>query len=388
MDKNWAPERIKQLQHRASRSHAERARSNAIFSSVGEGVISTDEKGIIERVNKAALDMLGFKKTDLIGKWFQDVIIASRLDGSLIENIDRPITKAFLAGKSISQTAYYKTATGDLLPVQINVSPIMLKNKPVGAIEIFRDFSLEQQVDQLKSDFISLASHQLRTPLTAINTYSHMLAEEYAGKLTTTQKSFISIILSATERMNNLINNLLNVTRVETGTIAVESRSMRLDTLVDEIYAEFLPAASIRRIKMEIINDLKKQTITSDRSLIKEVVSNLISNSIKYTKAKDTICIRLKERPFDIVISIKDNGYGIPEHSKKYIFSKFYRASNIIVKDVGGTGLGLYLAKIITDNLGGDIWFNSAENAGTTFYLAIPKKSVASKPGKFTLETS
>src|SRR5689334_13172123 len=193
----------------------QRARAEALFHSIGDGAISTDEFGRITRVNPVARHILGYKKSELIGMWFPKVIIAVTPDDRPVNLIDRPITKAFLTGRPIVEKTHYRRKNGQRIPVAVNVSPILVDGKPRGAIEVFRDISFEQEVDRMKSEFISLASHQLRTPLSAIKTYSHMLVSGYMGEVTAEQRKSLETILGAADRMNELISTLLNITRME-----------------------------------------------------------------------------------------------------------------------------------------------------------------------------
>ena len=376
---------IKKLRQQARQAEIERAKSDALFSSLGEGIIATDENGRIIRINQAALDLLGYKKASLLGKWFPQAIPAVKEDGSIIENIDRPIAKVFIAGAAISQRTFYRCKDGTILPVHISVAPVLLRGKPIGAIEIFRDISFEMQMDSIKTDFMSIASHQLRTPLSAINTYAHMLAEGYAGSLDPTQSSFMAIILSATERMNNLINILLNVTRIEAGNITVTPKPTPLDELTVEIITEFKADARAKDITLKL-EKISATPVSTDAVLVREVFSNLLSNAIKYTPKGGRVTLASHTNTSEIVFTITDTGYGIPKHAESHIFTKFFRADNILKQEVSGTGLGLYLTKIIVENLDGDVWFKSREGQGTTFNFSLPLRGSPKKTGKFKLE--
>src|SRR5665213_3577530 len=170
-------------------AHEQRAEAEALFTSIGDGAISTDEFGRITRVNPAAQELLGYSEEELIGAWFPKKIVAVTAEDKPITLIDRPITKAFLTGKPIAEKTYYRRKNGQKIALAINASPILLNGKPpLGAIEVFRDITLEQEIDRMKSEFISLASHQLRTPLSAIKTYTHMLYDGYMGDVSAPQK--------------------------------------------------------------------------------------------------------------------------------------------------------------------------------------------------------
>ncbi|HET8991797.1 MAG TPA: ATP-binding protein [Candidatus Saccharimonadales bacterium] len=348
--------------------------TDVLFNSMGDGAITTDEFGRITRINKPALKMLGYSRTELIGQPFLKFVIAETLEGRPVGVIDRPITQAFLTGKPVLGKMNYRTKKGTLLPVDINVSPLMFDNKPIGAIEVFRDISVELEIDRMKSEFISLASHQLRTPLSAIKTYTHMLSDGYMGELNDLQKSSLETIINASNRMNELISTLLNITRIESGTISVNLKPLNIEELIKEILPELNIMADGKAIHFKVhIAKTGSTDIKTDSLIVKEVITNLISNAIKYTPDNGQVSLNVKPRTNDILIEVKDTGWGIPEAARDKVFTKFFRGSNIIKKETSGTGLGLYLVKGLLDALGGKIWFKSTEKQGTIFYISLPR---------------
>jgi PAS domain S-box-containing protein len=358
------------------KSHSSKrgAEADALFASIGDGAIATDEFGKITRVNPVAAAMLGYSEKELVGSWFPKKVIAVNEDDAPMNLIDRPITKAFLTGKPIYEKMYYRHKSGHKLPVAINVSPILVDGKPLGAIEIFRDITLEQEVDRMKSEFISLASHQLRTPLSAIKTYSHMLSDGYMGELNSAQKSALNTVIGASNRMNELISTLLNITRIESGTIAITPKTLQIQKIIEELMPELSLMAVSKSINLSLETRGKASgTIKSDPLIIKEIVTNLASNAIKYTPDGGEVSIILRPRRTSILVQVSDSGWGIPLESQDQVFSKFFRAQNIVKRETTGTGLGLYLVKGLVDALGGEIWFTSEEGLGTSFYFTIPR---------------
>ena len=349
------------------------AHLEALLASIGEGIIATDELGTITRVNQAALDLLGLRRAEVLHKRFLNVVIAVHENGSAIDVFDRPIVRAFQTGKTISARTLYRRKDGTLLPVQVTVAPIILRGRPVGAIEVFRDLTTEIENDKLKSDFISIASHQLRTPLSAINMYTRMLHDGLAGELTPQQLPYIETILTSVKRMNMLINTLLNITRIEAGGIVIKKSMVRLDDLARETLAEFIPAAEAKSITLTAHLPDVAEPQYIDSLLVKEICANLLSNAIKYTPEGGRVTLDLAITPKEIRWTVSDTGYGIPVPDQKNIFLKFFRAENITSKDVSGTGLGLYLIKNIAESLGGELWFESTENMGSTFYFSLPQ---------------
>lgn len=352
----------------------QQAQTEALFQSIGDGAITTDEFGRITRVNPVARHILGYKKNELLGEWFPQKIVMVDADDNLINLIDRPITKAFLSGKPVYQKAHYRRKDGRVVPVAINVSPILDDHKPLGAIEVFRDISFEEEVDRIKSEFISLASHQLRTPLSSIKTYTHMLKDGYMGDVNEAQGATLETIIEAADRMNELISMLLNITRMESGAIAANVRSIRLDKLLEEVIKELAAPAKNKGIAINVkTTGTSARNISTDRSILKEILINLLANAIKYTPPGGNVGIRLRLHKNDVLIEVSDSGWGIPKYSQDQIFTKFFRADNVVRRETTGTGLGLYLVKGLVDALNGHIWFESAEGKGTSFFLRLPR---------------
>jgi signal transduction histidine kinase len=227
----------------------------------------------------------------------------------------------------------------------------------------------------MKSEFISLASHQLRTPLSAIKTYTHMLFDGYMGDLNGAQKSSLNTIIGASDRMNELISTLLNITRMESGTIALTMKPVRVDIIAKEVVKELGLMAGGKSIDLTAeVRPAAGITATTDPLIIKEIITNLVSNAIKYTPEKGSVNIRLSKRAGNFQAKIIDSGWGIPKFAQDQIFSKFFRAHNIVKRETTGTGLGLYLVKGLVDALGGRIWFSSEEGKGTVFTVSLPIK--------------
>ncbi len=361
----------------------QRAEAEALFTSIGDGALSTDEFGRITRINPVGQRILGYSESELIGEWFPKKIIAVDAEGVPINLIDRPITKAFLTGHSISEKLFYRLKNGTSIPVAISVSPILVNNTPLGAIQVFRDITLEQEVDRMKSEFISLASHQLRTPLSAIKTYTHMLIDGYMGDVNQAQKKSLRTIISASNRMNELISTLLNITRMESGTIAVNLKLLQIDKVSEEVIKELAMLAQDKEVTLHLKNiGTSPKTLKTDSLIFKEILSNLVSNGIKYTPAGGSVTVTVRLRRNDVLVGIADTGWGIPKQSQDQIFSKFFRAQNIIKRETTGTGLGLYLVKGLLDALHGTIWFESDEGNGTCFYFTLPRTKRSASPKK------
>ena len=353
----------------------QQAQADALFNSIGEGVITIDEEGMIKQINRVALELLDLKEKEALGKWFPNVLIVLDEGGGVVDPIERPMTQALLTGKAINQKTCFLTHRGRKLPVAVTVSPIVLNNQPIGAVEVFRDITQEQEIDRMKSEFISIASHQLRTPLTAIKTYAYLLSSGYRGDLNDEQQEFMKIILSSIERMNELINILLDVSRIEAGKIHIVLKETNVHDLVKEIIDGLKTEADNKQIDIKLKSQKLPIIATVDQILTAEVISNLLTNAIKYTPPSGKITVSISEKNDDLIIKVKDNGYGIPKPIQDQIFTKFFRADNIRHREPSGTGLGLYMVKQIVENMGGHIRFDSQEDQGTTFTINIPKNT-------------
>lgn len=363
----------------------QQALAEALFSSIGDGAIATDQYGKVTRINPTALRILGYTEKEVLGSWFPKKIVALTEQDTRVNLIDRPITRSFLTGRTVTEKTYYRKKNGQRIPVAITVSPIILDGKPVGAVEVFRDITLESEVDRMKSDFISLASHQLRTPLSAIKTYSHMLLEGYMGEVNEAQRKSLRTILGAANRMNELISTLLNITRIESGTIAITPKLINAEQLAEGVSKEHALLASDKDISLRIEkHGSAPTTLKTDPLLLKEVLSNLVSNGIKYTREGGEVVIGLHPRRQDFVLSVEDNGLGIPKYSQEQVFTKFFRAHNVVKQETSGTGLGLYLVKGLVESLQGSIRFDSREGKGTTFFVTLPK--ALNEPSTINLE--
>jgi signal transduction histidine kinase len=214
----------------------------------------------------------------------------------------------------------------------------------------------------------------LRTPLSAIKTYSHMLVDGYMGEVTPSQKKSLRTIISATNRMNELISTLLNITRIESGTIAVTPKLLQMDKIAEEVLKEVSLMAADKSIDLSLQQSgQSSMSIKTDSLILKEIITNLVSNAIKYTPDNGSVTILVRARAHDIQVSVIDTGWGIPKYAQDQIFSKFFRAHNIVKRETTGTGLGLYLVKGLIDRLGGKIWFTSEEGNGTTFCFSLPR---------------
>ncbi|HEY4477977.1 MAG TPA: ATP-binding protein [Candidatus Paceibacterota bacterium] len=365
-----------------------KAKDEAMLLSIGEGLVATGKDGNIVFVNRAFEDLLGWREEEVQGKLFVNLVQMFDEEGREIEKQDRPIYKILrslstnTAKTSITSNMHYSRKDGTTFPVAITISPIIVEGQIIGAVEVFRDITEEKAVDKEKTEFVSLASHQLRTPLSSVNWYAEMLLAGDAGKLSKMQKEYVKEIYAGNQRMIDLVNDLLNVSRLELGTFSVNPEK------VDIVSAAFLAIdeqkQEIKKKKIKIETDFPDQRpleIDADPKLLHMIFQNLLSNAVKYTHDKGAVKIAVIKKEDFILIKVSDNGIGIPKSQQEKIFTKLFRADNVKGQDVEGTGLGLYIIKSIVEESGGSISFESEENEGTTFTVALPIGGMKKKEG-------
>ncbi|KKR61789.1 MAG: Integral membrane sensor signal transduction histidine kinase, partial [Parcubacteria group bacterium GW2011_GWA2_40_37] len=229
------------------------------------------------------------------------------------------------------------------------------------------------ELDQQKSDFLSIAAHQLRTPLSGIKWTLSMLLSGDLGTLNDDQKTFLMKSYESNNRMVTLVNDMLVADRIQLGKVQYGFKYINLIDLMDNILFEINPVASRRNISIKYKNrfaDLPH--VYTDPETMRVVLQNLLENAIKYTIEGGKIEIDVSRKGEYLLVSISDNGIGIPEDQVKNVFTRFFRASNAVKKETDGSGLGLYITKTMVEKNGGKIWFNTVLNKGTNFYFTVP----------------
>lgn len=231
------------------------------------------------------------------------------------------------------------------------------------------------RLDRLKTEFVSLASHQLRTPLTAINWYAESLLSENAGPLNPKQQQYISELYNGGQRMASLISDLLKVSSLDLGTYKPEVKNVDVTRALDTAIRDLQPQIDQKQISVKVAIDSSVPTVSIAEQFFMGVLQNLLSNSVKYTKKNGKINVTVRKQRSAIVVEVADNGVGIPEEQQSQIFKKLFRADNAQKLDANGTGLGLYIVKAMVRHMDGKVWFESVEGRSTTFYVRLPIRS-------------
>ncbi len=263
--------------------------------------------------------------------------------------------------------------------------PLADHGRQIGGMWTFKDVTEEENVDRMKTEFVSLASHQLRTPLTSIKWYTELLLEE-SGELSAEQKEYAEEVKEASIRMNNLVGALLDVSRLDMGTFIIEPKPANLIQVMQQAVHEQEPAFVKKSQAFSFTHPDEVPDMPLDTKLLFIIIQNLLSNANKYSPEGATVKLSLTAAPDgSSLIECADTGYGVPKAQQTSIFKKLFRADNIRSLDVEGTGLGLYMIKTIVDAAGCSIAFVSEEGKGSTFTIAIPATGMKAKSGTRTI---
>ncbi len=376
-----------------------KVKDEAIILNIGEGLAVIDDSGSVELVNQRLAEMLLSTPSEFVDKKWQEVLIFKYEDNRNVEIGKIPIQQAYDFKTRVTTTPmitssmryFLPRVDGKRIPVQVTASPIITDGKVSQVIVVIRDISKEIELEKTKTEFVSIASHQLRTPLSTVNWYTEMLLSGEVGDVNPKQKDYLNEIYAGNQRMIELVNALLNVSRLEVGAFIVEPKMINMKTVVEDVINEAKVQFNDRQIKVETVFDDNLPEVQADQNLARIILQNLITNAMKYTGTKINVSLSLQEGILinqrdrkdssGILIKISDDGMGIPETQKPQIFTKLFRADNARMKDPQGSGLGLYIVKSIIDQTGGEIWFDSKENSGSTFYVLVPIKWMEKRTG-------
>src|SRR3990172_9199278 len=363
------------------------AKDEALLSSIGEGIVVTDESGLIDKINPPAEKMVGWKNEEVVGKkWFE---VAPLVDdkGVPIPAEKRATQKVLATGQAISNSTYnYIRRDGTIFPVGTTAAPVIIGGKTVGVIAVFRDITKEKEVDRAKTEFVSLASHQLRTPLSAIRWYAEMLMNGDVGAITDEQKEYVRAMYQSNERMIELVNTLLNISRIESGRIRIDPEPTDLGELVKQVLFDLTPKIKTKNQNLVVSVHQDLPRINIDPRMVRQVYMNLLTNALKYTPEGGDIHVIISRKGEEIITQVADSGCGIPQSQQDRVFEKFFRADNAQKMEADGTGLGLYLANSIVSSSKGKMWFESREGKGTTFWFSLPVAGVEAKKGEVTID--
>ena len=360
------------------REQEEASRSQAILEAVADGVLVTGANNRITFLNKSAEEILDLESGRVIGQPL-DVFagLFGKAAGSWMQTI-----RTWSESPSDYQRGETYAEQLDLQNgriVLVHLAPVILQNDLLGTVSIFRDITHEVEVDRLKSEFVATVSHELRTPMTSIRGYTDVLLMGAAGAMNENQAHFLNIIKSNTERLNILVNDLLDVSRIESGRVTLSPQALDLREVAEDVIEDVLRRSQEENKPMALSLDAPRKLplVFGDMERVRQVLSNLVFNSYHYTPENGTITVHihpLNSGREQIQVDVEDNGVGIAREDQERIFERFYRGEHPLVLATPGTGLGLSIVKQIVEMHKGKIWMNSTgvPGEGSTFSFTLP----------------
>lgn len=345
----------------------EKERTQSIINSLPDGLIVLDEDNRIISINPEAERVLRVRNEQIKRMTIEEISDK----GKVSELYDAIGGEVKWKGRS-----YEVSFEGPSKRYfEVNITPMSIGEEIRGMIIVMHDITREKELQKIKTEFVSIAAHQLRTPLSAIKWSLDMILEEDMGKLNEEQKQTLQKTYSTNGRLIDLINDLLNVTRIEEGRYLYETEKVDIENLIEDKIESLSEEMDRKEVNLEFQRPSETvPKITMDKEKIGIAIKNLLENAVKYTKSGGSINVELiyKEDQDKIRFSVEDDGVGIPENQKSEVFSKFTRGDNVERMDTEGTGLGLFMTKNIVEAHNGMIWFESKEGKGTTFYIVLP----------------
>jgi len=347
----------------------DRKKLELIIKNLSDGLLVFDASWNLELLNPKAEQLFGVLHDEVVGANFEKLGKAGQF-ASLVALLSNAKEYLFRKEMSIDERAV----------VEVTTSPFHEQRGELSTLVMLHDITREREMEQTKTEFVSLAAHQLRTPLAAIKWSVQMLLGGDAGEISKEQQTFLDKMSQSTERMIRLINDLLNITRIEEGRYLYQPTFQELPQIVKTMVQSYQDLAAQKGIKLqEEVASGKVPRVLVDEEKIRLAVQNLIENAIHYTPRGGEVTVRVLHDTKEVKLEVADTGMGIPEQQKKRVFEKFFRASNAKTVDTEGSGLGLYLVNNIITAHGGKVWFESEEGKGTTFTFTLPVREEISE---------
>lgn len=341
-------------------------------------VIITNQGGTIIYANQAAEKYTGYSRKKLAGK----NVVSLRFWGGWMGryyywDLWRTVKKE---KKKFVGEIINRRRNGAKYLTRLKVFPVTDKEGKVKYIVgLEKNITAAKEIDRTRTEFITLASHQLRTPLTNISLSLEVLLRDPANRLTECQKDCLDGIYHDIHGMADLISTLLDASKIQLGSFLIELKPVNLVDTAESVLKEVLGEVYAKKLKLIKQYDETLPVIMSDQNIIKTILHNLLTNAVKYTPEKGLITFKIKRTENKVIFQVSDSGYGIPKGEQLRVFSKYFRAGNIKDKEARGTGLGLYLTKLLIKSIQGKIRFSSRENEGTTFSVSLPLNEYKSK---------
>lgn len=368
---------------------------HALVGASTDAILVTNTEGGIVYVNDAWEKLTGYKLDAVLGK--NPRILRSHRTPPVVY---KKMWETLYAGESFtSEEIVNRKKDGTEYETHFSAFPIRADNKVLYYGSIHQDIASRKESDRVRGEFVSLVSHQLNTPLSVINWYAQMLISGRIGDLNHKQIQYAREIELSVKRVINLVNALLNVSRIEMGTYSILPEPISLTGIAEGVISELASKIQEKNILLQKNYESAPETINADPKITWMVFQNLLSNAVKYTPAGGRVMLSIIVEGEDATIKVTDTGYGIPQKDQPKIFEKMFRADNVKTKDIEGNGLGLYIVKSTLEAAGGRISFKSPveacerpngikEECGTEFYVTIPLSGMKAKTGAKAIEAT
>lgn len=353
-------------------ANARRERWEAVFRFTEEGIIIFDQKGTIVGFNPASTQITGFHAGDAIGKHFAKIIKTVGPDAANAGLA--PLEQVLKTGTTITKSEQLiESRTGGRIWTEISYSPIFDDaGKVTSGIAIVRNTTKDREVEEIKSDFISIVSHELRTPLTAIKGFLSMTLKQDFGELSAKQYHYLSRVYQSNQRMIDLVEDLMDATYIESGKINLTIAPVAMDAVIAEVVSELAAKGAANQVMINVHRRQRLPLVLADETRLHQIILNLVDNAIKYSMATTEVDINFKVQGDNLLTTIADHGVGINKNQLDRLFTKFGRIYNPLSVQAGGTGLGLYIVKNLVESHGGRIWATSTQGKGSKFHFTIP----------------
>ncbi len=359
------------VKERTEQLATEKELLSVTLSSMADAVIAVDAEKRIILFNKVAENLTGWNLEDALDKDVDEIFHI--INEQNRQTIDSPIDKVLRSGKIETNTGEncLISRTGRECPVAVNTAPIQKNNGTMlGVVMVFRDVSREREIDRMKDNFISSVSHELRTPLSSIKAYTATILRDH-DMPPETRNNFLAVIDEESNRLTSLIEDLLEVSQIESGTVKITPESVDIAALINQVVSALRPLADDKNIRLKPDLDDDLPPLQADKTKFLSIVTNLLNNAIKFTPHGGSVAISAHHQAQDLVIQVSDTGIGIPKEDLPKIFNRFYRVQQP-GKQIPGTGLGLAIVKKIVIMHGGRINVESEPNKGSTFTVFLP----------------
>ncbi len=352
----------------------------AILDAVDDGVLAVDSKGNILAINPAAEQITGWNGSDAAGLVFNSVLKITNNEGGEMIEISNPVNRVLQTGENFTtRDLFIKTQSGKIVPIFLAVNSIDGQNS--GVVVVFRDISKELKDNREQAEFISTASHEMRTPVASIEGYIGLALNPATATIDARAKSYLQKAHENTKHLGQLFQDLLDITKAEDGRLKNEPVVLDAIEFSRNIWEGLKPKAEAKGLSYTFEPDNHKtgeKTLTpvffihADRDHLHEILNNLFENAIKYTPS-GMVSVNVMGDNNNVQISVKDSGIGIPAEDIPHLFQKFYRVDNSETREINGTGLGLFLSRKLTESIGGFLDVESEYKKGSTFTVKLPR---------------